>query len=632
MVSAALAGLLLLPAPAQAASDKDFMAAREAYAKGQNDRLQRHAARIPASDPLRPHVDYWLLRRGKASVAASEEYLGRHPDGPLAERVREDIARQFGQNEDWPAFRLWLGRLHRPDVEMRCYALRARLAGGEAAARIEGARLYLTGADLPAACAPLFARLFSDGSLDDAHRHARLRLALEQNNLRLARDLLARLPEPNGEALARLAVARKKPNSVLDASARSVAEQEVALYALGELAGTDPRAAARRWAELDDRFGEAQRQYGWARIARHAARQHLDEAIGYFQQAGANLTEEQQVWKIRAQLRDGRWLEVLRSIALLPEASRNEAGWRYWKGRALQALGSQYQANQIFAPLSREFGYYGLLAEEELPGRIETRPPDYRVTPDDLREAERRPGLRRAFALRKLGLNFEAALEWDWAIRDLDDRQLLAAAELARREAWHDRAINTAEKTRDLHNLDLRYLTPYRDLAEAYAREHSLDPAWVYGLMRQESRFMDYARSRAGAGGLMQIMPATAKWIARQLNLDRNAHKQVHQPETNIRFGTFYLSRIQNDLAGSPVLATAGYNAGPGRARRWQAETPLEGAIYVESIPFQETRDYVKKVLANAMYYSHRLGQPGGSLKERLGVVPARRAPGDNET
>jgi soluble lytic murein transglycosylase len=143
--------------------------------------------------------------------------------------------------------------------------------------------------------------------------------------------------------------------------------------------------------------------------------------------------------------------------------------------------------------------------------------------------------------------------------------------------------------------------------------------------MRQESRFVDYARSGAGAQGLMQIMPNTAKWIARQLGLDRNAYTKMREPEANIRFGTYYLKRIQDGLQGSPVLATAGYNAGPGRARRWQADTPLEGAVYVETIPFTETREYVKKVLANAIYYSQRLGLPGATLKARLGTIPPRR-------
>jgi soluble lytic murein transglycosylase len=217
-----------------------------------------------------------------------------------------------------------------------------------------------------------------------------------------------------------------------------------------------------------------------------------------------------------------------------------------------------------------------------------------------------------------------AVAEWDWAMRGMSDRQILAAAELARREDWNDRAIITAEKTRGEHDFDLRYIAPFRDLASAYAGSNGLDEAWVFGLMRQESRFVDYARSGVGASGLMQIMPATAKWIARQLGLGRKAHAGMNNPETNIRFGTYYLKHIYDSLDQSPVLATAGYNAGPGRARKWQGDVPLEGAVYVETIPFAETREYVKKVLANAMFYRNRFGGETRPLKDRLGIIAAR--------
>jgi soluble lytic murein transglycosylase len=226
--------------------------------------------------------------------------------------------------------------------------------------------------------------------------------------------------------------------------------------------------------------------------------------------------------------------------------------------------------------------------------------------------------------LREWGDAANALEEWNFALRGMDDRQLLAAAELALREKWHDRAIVTASQTREVHSLDLRFISPFRDLASAYAQENGLDEAWVYGLMRQESRFVEHARSVVGARGLMQIMPGTAKWIAKQLGLSRNAHAQVGEPETNIRFGTYYLKRIFDSLEKSSVMASAGYNAGPVRAREWQADTPLEGAVYVESIPFSETRDYVKKVLANAMFYRSRFGGASQTLKDRLGVIPPR--------
>ena len=204
---------------------------------------------------------------------------------------------------------------------------------------------------------------------------------------------------------------------------------------------------------------------------------------------------------------------------------------------------------------------------------------------------------------------------------------LISAAELARRMEWYDSAINTAERTRELHDFELRFLAPYREQAHQAARENDIDEAWVYGLMRQESRFVNVARSSVGAAGLMQIMPATARWIAKRLGIRRFQVDEMRDPARNIQFGAYYLKHVLSTLDGSPVLATAAYNAGPGRAQRWRSTQPMEAAIYIESIPFAETRDYVKKVMSNAMYYAVRFGQPSVLLKERLGLVPPREMP-----
>jgi soluble lytic murein transglycosylase len=192
---------------------------------------------------------------------------------------------------------------------------------------------------------------------------------------------------------------------------------------------------------------------------------------------------------------------------------------------------------------------------------------------------------------------------------------------VAFRSDWYDVAINTAEKTRLTHDFALRYPTPYRDMMQSYAKENQLDVAWVYGLIRQESRFISYARSGVGASGLMQVMPATAKWIAKRLGIGEFRPAMISELDTNIQFGTHYLRYTLDQMDGQSVMATAAYNAGPSRPKRWVAAHDLEGAIYAESIPFSETREYVKKVMANAYFYAQRLGTRVQTLKQRLGVV-----------
>jgi soluble lytic murein transglycosylase len=241
-------------------------------------------------------------------------------------------------------------------------------------------------------------------------------------------------------------------------------------------------------------------------------------------------------------------------------------------------------------------------------------------TEADVAAAAADPGLKRALELIRLGLRVEGVREWGFTVRSFDDERLLAAAELARRNGVYDRAIATADRTSRLHNFTLRYPMPYQELFRNYAATHGVDEAWVLGLVRQESRFNTEARSSAGAAGIMQVMPRTARYVAGKMGMRNYRAKSVTEIETNVTLGTGYLKLVMEQL-GNPVLASAAYNAGPSRARRWREEKPIEGAVYIESIPFPETRDYVKKVMANAVYYAAVLDRKPVPLKTRLGVI-----------
>jgi len=247
----------------------------------------------------------------------------------------------------------------------------------------------------------------------------------------------------------------------------------------------------------------------------------------------------------------------------------------------------------------------------------------YKPTEADFARVRAMPGIQRALTLYRLDLDTEAFREWFFAVKGLDDRDLLAAAELARQANETERAINTADRTVLVHDLSQRFPTPHRDELSAAARQFDLDEAMLYGLIRQESRFMADARSRVGATGLMQLMPATARWVARQIPIKPFKTDMLLRPDVNLQMGTYYYNRVLLDV-GHPLLAAAAYNAGPGRARRWRDESALEGAIYAETIPFNETRDYVKKVFANAWYYHHRLTGRTANLHEMLGQVRGR--------
>jgi soluble lytic murein transglycosylase len=264
-------------------------------------------------------------------------------------------------------------------------------------------------------------------------------------------------------------------------------------------------------------------------------------------------------------------------------------------------------------------GHAGATPEAEV-----TPPPAASPSAAALAAYGAKPGVQRAVRLAGLALRLESLREWNYAIRGADDEGLLVAAEYARRQKLYDRAINTAERTVARHDFGLRYLTPYRDAFAAAAKEIDADEAILFGIARQESRFSAEIVSSAGAVGLMQLMPPTARWVAKQLGRTDYRASDIGDIGTNTRFGAFYFKYWLERLDRMPALAAAAYNAGPNRAQAWRTGTPLEGAIWVETIPFNETRDYVKKVLANTMFYARELSQPYQPLSARLGIVSPR--------
>jgi soluble lytic murein transglycosylase len=338
------------------------------------------------------------------------------------------------------------------------------------------------------------------------------------------------------------------------------------------------------------------------------------------------MNDRQLSWYGRAALRAGNWDETLAAVNSMSNAERLRPQWRYWRARALTALGRPAEANVLLAPLANEFNFYGQLAAEDLGTSISSAPQTYHPSADEVDAIAADRGIRRALALYRAGLRYEGALEWQWSVKDFDDKQLLSAAVLAVRNDWYERAIDTAERTVILHDFGLRYPAPYRKLVQDYAQQLGLDEAWVYGLVRQESRFVHTARSSAGASGLMQLMPATARWVAKRLGMNGHHTTLTETVDTNIGLGTYYLRQVLDSVDDHMVLASAGYNAGPRRARDWAASRPLEGAIYIETIPFSETREYVKKVMNNTLYYARLFHQTNLSLRDRLGIVPARPA------
>jgi soluble lytic murein transglycosylase len=624
--------LLLSGASAVRGADGDaaVLAAYDAFKDNKLSRLEAQGEVI-RGHVLEPYYEYWRLLLRLSFVEAPEvhTFLSRHAGSRIADDLRAQWLELLGERRDWPRFDVDLAPLVLDKLELRCYAWASRLAQGDRSVLDAAIKLWLEPIKLPAGCDRLAQDMAEIGALTEDLAWRRARGQMEERRRAEAGRALEFVPQKNRPNAATLRLVAHKPDQVLGRllqknALERRADREVAVLAMIRLAGiSTQRAAEVLEGRLAKALNEADEHYLWGRIAMEAARRHEKEALAWFERAGRNtLTHEQREWKARAALRAGHWVSLRDAIDEMSVEAHRDPAWTYWYGRALAALGQAAGARAHFLRIAGEPDFYGLLATEEL-GDYATLPAvKFEASREDLARAERNPGLQRALALYRLNLRGDANREWVFTIRAMDDRELLAAAELARRAEVPDRVINTADRTQIKHNFELRYLAPYRDVFGTYAKEQALDEYWVLGLVRQESRFIADAKSWAGASGLMQLMPRTARWTARKIGMTKFNLRDVTDVETNVALGTGYLKMVLDSL-GHPVLASAGYNAGPGRARRWRDSKPLEGAAYIETIPFDETRDYVKKVMANAVFYALLDGKRP-SLKAMLGTMPAK--------
>lgn len=636
------AGLLAVASGALPASpDDDFLAAREAFRKGDAVRLETYVRRLKGH-LLEPYSAYWQLRLRLEDVEpeAVRGFLQKYPDTLLADQLRGQWLKQLGKQGAWELFAEQYPSLLQEDPEITCYALQARLARlQDGQALLEARRLWFTGHETPGSCTPLFDALAAGGLLTEEEVWARIRLALEAGQVTIAKRANRYLGKTQALDERLLDAIYDNPLRYLEhhpADLKTRGERELALFALQRVARGSTHPAHVFYTAIKDHFSEAEQGFFLGKLADQAARRLQPEALGWYREAAAlaPLSDEQLGWRVRSALRAKNWREVISAVDAMSPREQRAPAWRYWKARALKETGREAEANTFFVPLSAEHHFYGQLAGEEMGGVMGPPAAPYKPGRDEIRQVRQLPGIQRALALHRLNLRTEGVREWLWAIREFDDQRLLAAAEVARQNELWDRAIHTADQTVQLHDFSLRFPAPYREALAGAARELGLDEAWVYGLIRQESRFVATAKSGAGASGLMQLMPATARWVARKLGMKEYRPSLVNRLDVNLSLGTYYLKHVLTALGNQPVPASAAYNAGPGRARQWRDDKPMEGAIYAETIPFSETREYVKKVMSNAAYYAGAFGQQLPSFKERLGTIlppPASEPPLEEE-
>ena len=625
---AALALAHALSAAAQG-TDADILAAKAAFDRGDRAKLEAIAPRA-SGHLLEPYVAYWRFKLGidTADPEAVRAFLARYASTPLADRLQADWLKSLGKRGDWARFAAAYGTGGYDDVEIQCYAVQAARQREGDAALAAAKPLWFSGQSTPDACEPLFAALVARGSLSNDDRWARYRLAMEAGSFRLAQQIAGDLPTAERiPARSFQHVDERPPTRLLQGGFRWSYRDghELALYALERAARSDPDGAREGWLKWRGKLSASERAWGNARLAYHASRQLAPWANDAWREPlPATMTADMHAWRARAALRARSWGDVGAAIDAMPRAQAEEPAWRFWRARAAMAAGREDEARATFAALAAEHDYYGLLAAEALGSCVD--PKSAPTVPDPAWQARfgARDDVARVVKLAELGMRSDSLREWQAVVRGFDDDALNQASIYAAGRGLHDRSINTANRTRERHDYALRYPMPWREQFSAAARDNAVEEALLLGIARQESRFVPEIVSSAGAVGLMQLMPATARWVAKQSGRGDYKPSRINDLDVNTQFGAFYFKYWLDRLDGSPALAAAAYNAGPGRAQAWRPAEPLEGAIWVETIPFNETRDYVKKVLANSVYYAHALGDPSTDVRQRLGTVGPR--------
>jgi soluble lytic murein transglycosylase len=609
------------------------------------DRARLDSLRLQAQrqqHPLASWVDYWYigLRLGEANTAELEQFYQRWPGSYVEDRLRNDWLLELGRRRAWQDFAADMPRFKmNDDREVTCYAILAEHELGRAQADLRERALaaWMAQREADDGCRLLGKTLVQAKVLGTDAVWTKVQQAIEVNRPRVARQTAELLGAPVEKAVTEITDNTVK---ALDAKRVWPAPHAPALaaLALARRAQESPEDAAKRLADRWERqMPPAWLSWTWAQIGRQAgfkgqtdATQHYRRAWEAVDRSGkpAAWSDETLAWGVRTALRSGDAVSsrlVLRAVDAMSEREQMDPSWQFWRARALmqtardgiEGVAQRDDATQALRRIASPLNFYGKLALEELGQPIALPPRPAKPSTSEREAARQHAGLTRALRLLALGLRSEGVREWNFSLRGMGDRELLAAAERAcEREVW-DRCINTSDRTRQEIDLEQRFPTPFRRDVLAKTGEIGVDPAYVYGLIRQESRFITDARSHVGASGLMQVMPATAKWTAKRIGLPFKP-EMITDRDANLRIGTAYLKIVLDDFGGSQAMAAAAYNAGPSRPRRWREGPVVEAAAWAETIPFNETRDYVKKVLSNATLYSALLGQGQPSLKARL--------------
>ncbi|MEM7280480.1 MAG: transglycosylase SLT domain-containing protein [Pseudomonadota bacterium] len=624
-----------MPAFSASADDRLRNKFRAVYVQAERGQLS------PSSSSIRQFEDYVLYadllaaaykaRLSKETHPNIAAFLDEYEHLGVVQRLRRTWLRRLASGGHWQTYLEAKGE--QTAAKYLCHELTARLRMGQTQDLIEDALpLWMVGKSQDKACDPAFEYLAFSGELTETRLRARMLLALQARELKLARYLSKSLPAQDSGIVSAWEKMRGAPGQELITRQIPDSPQGRALlsYGIERLARKDPFYAQKLW----DRYVQSysfldETKHNTSRyIAKRAALKNHPSALALFSNLDAQAqNEETGQWRVRLSLGQRNWVAVLAAIDAMPVQEQNLEGYRYWKARASHELGDSSTAELLYSSLASERSYYGFLAADRIgrPYNLNHRPA--KVDESALIALEKKVLIQRARELFAIGFYSLGRSAWNEAVASLDTTEKEQAAVLAHRWGWHSRAIAQASAHGLIDDLTIRYPLAHRDLIVKKAANKNIDATWAYGIARSESLFMSDVVSRAGAMGLMQVMPATGKSVARRHKIPYRSWRSLLNPSTNVSLGTTYLSEMSNRFGGNTVLASAAYNAGPHRVQRWLPGEATEADVWVDTIPFKETRHYVQRVMAAQIIFHWRLNGTQTRLASTMDTIqPAASA------
>lgn len=585
----------------------------------------------PLRDDLR---GAWLAASvAEASHPEIASYLELYPSLYASSRLRSRWLQRLYKEQRWPEFLEQYQDFYANagDAALDCQAVLARMKTAEPGQQVEPAlKLWMVGHSQPRQCDPVFHRLSADNVLTSDRYRQRLSLALAERNFQLAKYLAGFLGESEQALVELYKRVADDPGRELSTQHFKNSERARALIldGLERLAQRDPDKAQKLWKKKYRKhfsFTSAQRARMERKIAFWSAHNMQPNSMQRMARLPAEFHDQDSLeWWARAALYLGDWQSVSRAIAAMPDELAREEAWQYWGARAMQASGSNELAKQALMALAQQRSYYGFIAADTLALPYAF---SHRDTPADealLEELAGKQEILRAGELFATGLHTRGRQEWDAIVRKLSPAHQIQASVLAHRMGWHSQAISTAARQRLYDDLELRYPPAFFDLFKTSADQAGIRVDWAMGIARSESLFMPDVKSRAGALGLMQLMPATGAATAREFQIRYTSSGSLLDPVTNIQLGTRYLGKMQARFGSHQVLSTAAYNAGPNRVSSWLPATgSMPADIWIETLPYKETRNYVRRVLESQAIFSSRLAQQPTRLSDVLAPIPS---------